>query len=105
MELSSYIVVCFSVLISEFVHGWEGNETSYVQPSISEAMLIEDYQCPPWFFYNTATKQCECYHSPSTDSIASCSERGALYGLYLLGLHNCFHSCAHIDQNISKLSK
>ena len=35
-------------------------------------------QCPPWFFYNATTKQCECYSSPSTDNIVKCTKQGAL---------------------------
>ena len=35
-------------------------------------------QCPPWFFYNSETTQCECYSSPNTDEIVRCTEEGAL---------------------------
>ena len=35
-------------------------------------------ECPPWFFYNATTKQCECYSSPSTDNIVKCTKQGAL---------------------------
>ena len=40
----------------------------------------DDYQCPPWFVYNTATERCECYTSPKTKDIVKCSlnERAAL---------------------------
>ena len=41
-------------------------------------MLSVENQCPPWFVYNTVTEQCECYRSPSTDSIVTCTEQGAL---------------------------
>ena len=35
-------------------------------------------ECPPWFFYNTTIKICECYSNPSTDHIVKCTEEGAL---------------------------
>ena len=38
-------------------------------------------ECPPWFYYNTTTKTCECYSSPSTDHIVKCREKGALLKL------------------------
>ena len=38
----------------------------------------QDHQCPPWFFYNTATQRCECFRSPSIDNIVICTEQGAL---------------------------
>ena len=39
---------------------------------------VSSNQCPPWFFYNATTKQCECYSSPSTDDIVKCTKQGAL---------------------------
>ena len=41
----------------------------------------DDSECPPWFFYNTSTKSCECYSSPSTDQAVKCTEKGALLKL------------------------
>ena len=41
----------------------------------------QDDQCPPWFFYNTTTKTCECYSSPSTDKIIKCAKKEALLKL------------------------
>ena len=38
-------------------------------------------ECPPWFFYNTTTKTCECFSSPSTDLIIKCREKEALLKL------------------------
>ena len=43
-------------------------------PQMSQSYL----QCPPWFFYNATSQQCECYNNPSTDNIVKCSEKGAL---------------------------
>ena len=57
---------------SGVVQGYEN------QMSVTLVQLTHEYECPPWFFYNTATKQCECHRSPSTDSIVSCAEQGAL---------------------------
>ena len=37
--------------------------------------------CPPWFFYNTTRKTCECYSSPSIDHIVKCNEKEALLKL------------------------
>ena len=49
------------------------------QPSVT-LQSSYDYQCSPWFFYNMATEQCECYRSPSTEDIVKCTfnERDAL---------------------------
>ena len=44
----------------------------------SPVRLTQDDQCPPWFFYNATTKQCECYSSPSTDDVVKCTEQEAL---------------------------
>ena len=41
----------------------------------------QDDQCPLWFFYNATTKTCECYSSPSTDSIVKCTKKEALLKL------------------------
>ena len=40
-----------------------------------------DPECPPWFFYNTRTRTCECYSSPSIDHIVKCTEKDALLKL------------------------
>ena len=36
------------------------------------------HECPPWFFYNTATETCECYSSPTINHIVRCTEEEAL---------------------------
>ena len=46
------------------------NVTKEVQPN--------DFQCPPWFFYNDTTNQCECFSHPSTVGIIECTREGAL---------------------------
>ena len=72
-----FVLLCFSfmVAIAALVQLSKGNET---QLTISSLSLTKDNQCPPWFFFNTATKNCECYSSPSTDEIVKCTEQGAL---------------------------
>ena len=51
------------------------------QVNVSKMHLSHD-QCPPWFFYNTTTKQCECNISPFevADEIVKCTEHGVLLG-------------------------
>ena len=44
---------------------------------IQEHNLTHDW-CPPWFFYNATTNQCECFVSPDTNHIVKCTERGAV---------------------------
>ena len=44
----------------------------------SSKQLAQVDQCPPWFFYNDTTKQCECYSNPSTHGIVKCTEQEAL---------------------------
>ena len=69
-----YTLLCFSFMVAALVQG-QDNETQLTTSSLS---LTQDDQCPLWFFYNTATEKCECYHSPSTDDIVKCTEQGAL---------------------------
>ena len=38
-------------------------------------------ECPPWFFYNSTAKQCECYSSPSTEQTVKCTKKEALLKL------------------------
>ena len=70
------IFFCHSLLIASLiiVQG-EENETTTWPVQLTHDW---DHQCPPWFFYNTATRRCECYRSPSTDDIVKCTEQGAL---------------------------
>ena len=43
---------------------------------------VQDHlDCPPWFFYNSTAKQCECYSSPSTDQAVKCTKKEALLKL------------------------
>lgn len=46
-----------------------------------QAVQYDLVQCPPWFFYNTSTKTCECYSSPRTDHIVKCTKQVALLKL------------------------
>ena len=41
----------------------------------------DQIECPPWFFYNTETKTCECYSNPTIDHIVRCTEKEALLKL------------------------
>ena len=34
--------------------------------------------CPPWFFFNETSNQCECFNDPSVDGIIKCTRKGAL---------------------------
>ena len=43
----------------------------------TQMSLVNDGQCPLWFFFNTTTKQCECYTNPSTTGIAKCDKQEA----------------------------
>ena len=64
----------YNIIILLLVCSCHGDET---QQAISEDV----YHCPPWFVYNPTTKQCECYNSPSTNSIVKCTKEGALLRL------------------------
>ena len=46
-----------------------------------ENVQDDQIECPPWFFYNTATKRCECYSNPTIDNIVQCTEKEALLKL------------------------
>ena len=43
----------------------------------------EEFQteCPPWFFFNSATKACECYNNPTISHIVRCTEKEVLLKL------------------------
>ena len=41
----------------------------------------DQVECPPWFFYNTETKTCECYSNPTIDHMVRCNEKEALLNL------------------------
>ena len=80
MKQISYIFVVFlSIFAAGFVRGGKTNESGRIEPTDSIVTLSDEgHQCRPWFFYNTATKQCECYRSPATEGIVTCTEHGAL---------------------------
>ena len=63
MEHSSYLL-SFLIIVNSFAQG--ENDSSSVIPS-------EVDQCPPWFFYNSTSKQCECFSSPDIDAIVKCT--------------------------------
>ena len=45
---------------------------------LTKEQVLQSDQCPPWFFYNTTTDQCEYYCSPTTNHVVKCTEQGAL---------------------------
>ena len=70
MKLEIYIVSLLSCIVIGMAHCHSNN-----------AIIHDNNQCPPWFFYNAATTQCECYSSSSTDGIIKCTDEGALLKL------------------------
>ena len=44
----------------------------------STAHEVQSTECPPWFFYNTTSANCECHSSPKTDHFVTCTKREAL---------------------------
>ena len=103
-------MTCLSFLTAGFIQGGKINETSYLELPNSGAMLSEEDQCPPWFFYNIVTKQCECYRSPSSDGIVSCTEQGALlkYGFCMThekGLGTFVGRCQYFEINGHNVSE
>ena len=73
MLLNDNIFVAFGLILLLFMIQVKGNEA--VTHSFPQS---QDHQCPPWFFYNTATQTCECFRSSSTENIVECTEQGAL---------------------------
>lgn len=63
------VLTTLSVVISQ--------EHDIMLPLAQEQVQQSDL-CPPWYFYNTTTDQCECYVNPSTDHIVKCTEQGAV---------------------------
>ena len=56
----------------------KANNTDWSKSQQVQTASSNQTECPPWFFYNATTKQCECYSSPSTDNIVKCTKQGAL---------------------------
>ena len=90
-------VLCLCIVTNTVHCQMNGTWTpqSYIQINSSGV------ECPPWFFYNTTSSQCECYRSPDTDDIVKCTKHGALLKLgycmtheegkgFFLGLCNYF---------------
>lgn len=51
---------------------------------LTESVLSSDpssAECPPWFFYNTTTKQCQCYHNEHLNRDIHCTENDVHIGL------------------------
>ena len=67
-------ILSFSVLMT--LVQCQANKTDWLKSQ--QIQTASSNQCPPWFFYNATTKQCECYSSPSTDNIVKCTKQGAL---------------------------
>ncbi len=62
-------LLCSLVFTTWFVQG---------ENDSSSALFTEVHQRPPWFFYNTTRKRCECYSNPATDDVVQCTEKGVL---------------------------
>ena len=50
-----------------------------------------EVECPPWFFYDSATNQCKCYNKAHMDKDIHCTETGVLVG---------FGHCMTYDKNV-----
>ena len=76
MDKQFYIIFLFCHVLS-YKSLALSNES---QLSVTSVQPSYEYQCPPWFFYNTITEQCECYKNPSTEGIVkcTCNERSVL---------------------------
>ena len=69
-----YIIILFlSCMVINLVH-CQQNETWSISHEMS---LADNDQCPLWFFFNTTTKQCECYTDPNTEGIVKCGPQEA----------------------------
>ena len=76
MSCKSNLLICLGLLL--LVSLVQGQENSTNLAASQPELLFKDQDCPPWFVYNAATSKCECFRSPSTDSIVQCTEQGAL---------------------------
>ena len=78
-------------------------------PELQVTIQIVDDLCPLWFYFNTTTKQCECYANPITDEIVKCGKQEAQLrigycmtyeeeeGIYLAPCHY-FHSNSFVHR-------
>ena len=62
-----------TVCIHIYVHVLFFAITMNCQQEGIESLAMTDDQCPLWFYFNTTTKQCECYSNPITDGIVRCT--------------------------------
>ena len=69
----SIVITSLSLLIS-IVYCQENN--TWTTPP--QVQTTSSDQCPPWFFFNATSNQCECFSSPNTDRFIKCTEHGAL---------------------------
>ena len=44
----------------------------------STSMVSSDEECPPWYFYNTTTNHCQCYHGDRLEMDILCNEDSIL---------------------------
>ena len=101
----SIVITSLSLLIGTVY--CQENSTWTTPPQVQ---TTSSDQCPPWFFFNATSNQCECFSSPNTDRFIKCTEHGALlkFGYcmtykegegFFVGLCNYFK--ASIFQNVS----
>ena len=69
--------ICLYVYIHVLFFTVTINSANCQQNKESLVAVQKDDQCPLWFYFNTTTKQCECYTNPITDGIVRCTEREA----------------------------
>ena len=59
--------------------------------SLVSCNKYSEVDCPPWFFYDSATHQCKCYNNVLTDEDIHCTQSGVLVG---------FGHCMTYDKNV-----
>ena len=75
-NIVSIVLLTCVVINCNLIHCQQNG--TWLTTTHDQMSLVNDGQCPLWFFFNTTTEQCECYTNPSTTGIVQCDKQEAL---------------------------
>ena len=71
-------------------------------PIAFSTTIVSSEECPPWYFYNTTTNHCQCYHGNRLEKGIHCNEDGILLEVgncmtYKRNVGSFFVRCYHFQ--------